>query len=69
VKQTKKNFKKEATQPQALSPYNPTAGSPLDINNGGKASICCLGEVGAGEKQGDAHTHTHMGNHNVNKLF
>lgn len=38
---------KKATQPQALSPYNPTAGYPLDVNSGNKASICCLYEVGA----------------------
>ncbi len=43
----KRTQEKKATQPQALSPYNPTAGYPLDVNSGSKASICCIYEVGA----------------------
>lgn len=36
-----KGTQKKGTQPEALAPYNPTAGYVLDVNGGNKASICC----------------------------
>lgn len=62
VKRTQE--KKKATQPQALSPYNPTAGYPLDVNSGNKASICCSYKVGAEQMHKDPD-----GKDNANKLF
>lgn len=57
----KRTEEKKATQPQALSPYNPTAGYPLDVNSGNKASICCLYEVGTEKRHKgmDRASHTH----------
>ncbi len=56
-----KRTEKKATHPQALSPYNPTAGYPLDVNSGNKASICCLYEVGTEKrhKGTDIGSYTH----------
>lgn len=59
------NTVKKAAQPEALGPYNPTAGYLLDVNSGNKASICCLYEVGTeAQRQGSSHIED-----NENKLI